>query len=83
MRRRGLLPAFGVLLVTIGLLAYTFLAGNTPFLGLDLQGGVAVILSPSGPAEDEQLEDAVSIIRSRVDAIGVAGLRDLRAAPHR
>jgi len=72
MRRRGLLPALGVLLVTIGLLAYTFLAGNTPFLGLDLQGGVAVILSPSGPAEDEQLEDAVSIIRSRVDAIGVA-----------
>jgi preprotein translocase subunit SecD len=59
-------------LVTAGLLGYTFIAGNTPFLGLDLQGGVAVILSPSGPAEDEQLDDAVSIIRSRVDAIGVA-----------
>ncbi len=41
-------------------------------MGLDLQGGVAVILAPSGEATDEQLDDAVSIIRSRVDSIGVA-----------
>jgi preprotein translocase subunit SecD len=71
-RRRGLVPLIGIVVVTVGLLAYTFAAGNKPFLGLDLQGGVAVILSPDGEATDEQLEDAVAIIRSRVDAIGVA-----------
>ena len=60
------------MLFTLGLLGWSFWAGNKPFLGLDLQGGVAVILTPSGEATDEQLEDAVTIIRSRVDAIGVA-----------
>ena len=71
-RRRGLVPLVAIVAVTVGLLAYTFAAGNKPFLGLDLQGGVAVILAPDGEATDEQLDDAVSIIRSRVDALGVA-----------
>lgn len=72
MKRRSLVSLLFTVVLTAGLLAYTFLAGNQPFLGLDLQGGVAVILAPSGEATDEQLDDAVSIIRSRVDSIGVA-----------
>ena len=72
MKRKGLVSLLFTVVLTAGLLAYTFLAGNKPFLGLDLQGGVAVILAPSGEATDEQLDDAVSIIRSRVDSIGVA-----------
>lgn len=72
LHRRGLGPLIATVALVAGLLGYTLAAGNVPFLGLDLQGGVAVILSPTGPADDEQLEDAVSIIRSRVDAIGVA-----------
>lgn len=72
MKRKSLVSLLFTVVLTTGLLAYTFLAGNKPFLGLDLQGGVAVILAPSGEATDEQLDDAVSIIRSRVDSIGVA-----------
>lgn len=72
MQRKSLVSLLFAVVLTVGLLAYTFLAGNKPFLGLDLQGGVAVILAPSGDATDEQLEDAVAIIRSRVDSIGVA-----------
>lgn len=72
MKRKSLVSLVFTVVLTAGLLAYTFLAGNKPFLGLDLQGGVAVILAPSGEATDEQLDDAVSIIRSRVDSIGVA-----------
>lgn len=72
MKRKGLVSLLFTVVLTAGLLAYTFLAGNKPFLGLDLQGGVAVILAPSGEVTDEQLDDAVSIIRSRVDSIGVA-----------
>jgi len=72
MRRKGVVSLLFIVLLTVGLLGYTFAAGNKPFLGLDLQGGVAVILAPSGDATDEQLDDAVSIIRSRVDSIGVA-----------
>lgn len=72
MRRRGLGALVFIVVFTLAALGYTFAAGNTPFLGLDLQGGVAVVLQPDGDASDEQLEDAVAILRSRVDAIGVA-----------
>jgi preprotein translocase subunit SecD len=48
----------------------------TPKLGLDLEGGTQIILAPkleSGQTvTDEQLNQAVSIIRQRVDASGVS-----------
>jgi preprotein translocase subunit SecD len=51
-------------------------ASFTPKLALDLQGGTQVILSPlvlDGEAvTPEQLDQAVSIIRQRVDASGVS-----------
>ena len=51
-------------------------ASFTPKLALDLQGGTQVILSPlllDGEAvTTEQLDQAVSIIRQRVDASGVS-----------
>jgi preprotein translocase subunit SecD len=51
-------------------------ASFTPKLALDLQGGTQVILSPlllDGQAvTSEQLDQAVSIIRQRVDASGVS-----------
>ncbi|CAB4629576.1 unannotated protein [freshwater metagenome] len=51
-------------------------ASFTPKLALDLQGGTQVILSPlllDGEAvTQEQLDQAVSIIRQRVDASGVS-----------
>lgn len=50
-------------------------AGPVPELALDLQGGTQIILSPSvaegDRATQEQLDQAVSIIRQRIDASGV------------
>jgi preprotein translocase subunit SecD len=50
--------------------------GLTPKLALDLEGGTQIILSPSvaegDSATEEQLQQAVSIIRQRIDASGVA-----------
>jgi protein-export membrane protein SecD len=49
--------------------------GLSPRLGLDLQGGVSVNLVPSegqGEVPDGVLNQTVSIIRRRVDALGVA-----------
>jgi preprotein translocase subunit SecD len=64
------------LIVIIGLaiasLVYTFVADNKPLLGLDLQGGVSVVLEPTGDVESDTIDEAISIIRQRVDAIGVA-----------
>src|SRR5688500_415939 len=47
-------------------------AGNEPELGLDLQGGASVVLQPQGDFESDSLDQAIEIIRSRVDALGVA-----------
>src|SRR5262245_10914999 len=72
MRRKILLPLIFIMTLAYGGLALTLLAGNSPELGLDLQGGVSVVLAPTGNASGEQLDQALNIIRARVDALGVA-----------
>ena len=47
-------------------------AGWAPVLGVQLQGGVEVVLRPANEVSEEQFERAIEIIRNRVDAIGVA-----------
>ena len=62
-----------ILVVAALLLGLTFAAGNRPQLGLDLQGGASVVLRPpSDVGDDEVLDQAIEVIRSRVDALGVA-----------
>lgn len=72
MRRNGLFSLIAIVLLAVGGLAGTFAADNAPLLGLDLQGGVSVVLQPTGDAEPEAIGQAIEIIRQRVDAIGVA-----------
>src|SRR5262245_46582147 len=72
MRRKTLLPLIIIMLVAYGGLAATLILGNSPQLGLDLQGGVSVVLAPTGNATGQQLDQALEIIRNRVDALGVA-----------
>ena len=72
MRRKILLPLVFILVVSLGGLGLTLARGDSPELGLDLQGGVSVVLAPTGDASGEQLDQALSIIRERVDALGVA-----------
>lgn len=73
------LGAFAVLLV--GLLGWAFwptAATNAPRLGLDLQGGTQVTLLPKaapgqeGTVTQDQINQAVEIIRQRIDGLGVA-----------
>ena len=45
--------------------------GWKPNLGLDLQGGVAVVLTAKGDPSTAAIDKAVDIIRQRVDAFGV------------
>lgn len=69
----GLRSSFlGIIIITIAGLVYTFVAGNEPLLGLDLQGGVSVVLQPTEKATDTELDQSIEIMRRRVDAIGVA-----------
>jgi preprotein translocase subunit SecD len=72
MRRKIWLPLVVIVLLAGGGIIATVASGNSPELGLDLQGGVSVVLEPTSDADDEQLDQTLDIIRDRVDALGVA-----------
>ncbi len=68
--------SFWVSLVLVGLLALgavaLFLTGTRPILGLDLEGGVSVILSAPEGTPDTVMNQALENIRNRIDAFGTA-----------
>lgn len=73
MPRRQIGYLIGITVISILALVGTLVAGNEPLLGLDLQGGVSVRFRATEPVEDpEQINQAVEIIRNRVDGLGVA-----------
>ena len=72
MPRRQLVFLIGIVLAALAATVMTAVWENEPLLGLDLQGGVSVRLTATEPATEEMLDQAVGIIRNRVDALGVA-----------
>jgi preprotein translocase subunit SecD len=71
-RRSQLISLVLILSVAIGAFALTAGRRKTPALGLDLKGGVLVVLKPTKPVSNSILNQSISIIRNRVDALGVA-----------
>lgn len=71
-RRRLLFPLIATLFLTTFAFIGNVVAGNIPSLGLDLQGGASVTMTPVGDYDPQALDVAVDIIRQRVDSIGVA-----------
>lgn len=77
MRKRGYGKLIVFLLLVLGTFFTTLAFGEAPSLGLDLQGGVSVVLQPvaqSGNTDKvtpEALEQTKTIIEKRVNAIGV------------
>jgi len=72
MVRRLVVSLVGVVVVVFGLLIGNLAVGNVPSLGLDLQGGASVTLQPEETYDAKALDVALTIIRSRVDSIGVS-----------
>ena len=71
--RRGLVWSLvGIIGVAILSLGATLAVGNKPLLGLDLEGGVEVVLQPQSAATTSVLQQAVNIIEKRVNSLGVA-----------
>jgi len=66
------LSIVAIVVLTGAALAATLAGGMSPQLGLDLQGGVSVVLEPRTKASASVLDQAILIIQSRVDALGVA-----------
>ena len=78
MSRRSLVSLVVIVAVAAGLLAASLAVGNRPLLGLDLKGGVEVVLVPVDDPDrpvavsEGDLDIAVNIIRDRIDGLGVA-----------
>lgn len=72
MVRRLLVSLIGIIVLAGGLFVGNLVAGNHPSLGLDLQGGASVTMTPVGEFESSALDVAEDIIRQRVDSLGVA-----------
>jgi protein-export membrane protein SecD len=65
-----------IVLVAFGGLAAVILTDSKPRLGLDLEGGISVILTAESTegsdVDPDVLQQTVEIIRARIDALGVA-----------
>ena len=72
MRRNLVLSLVITIAVAVIALGLTLAVGNKPQLGLDLQGGASVVLQPKESVDSGVLDQAIEIIRNRVDALGVA-----------
>jgi preprotein translocase subunit SecD len=72
MRRRLLGSLITIVVIAFGGLIASVTSGNTPALGLDLQGGISVTQQPVGEYDPAALDLAVERIRERVDSLGVA-----------
>jgi preprotein translocase subunit SecD len=78
MRKKLLYTLVATVIVAFGGLSATLIAGNTPALGLDLQGGISITQKPIGDYSTESLDLAVDRIRERVDSLGVSEPEILR-----
>ena len=68
-RRYAFWIAFVVLLAAASVVGITVL-NMRPKLGLDLKGGLSVVLAAEGRADPDVLDKTVEIIRERVDSLG-------------
>src|SRR5579863_8083102 len=73
MRRNMVISLTAILGIAVVALIASLASGNSPRLGLDLQGGASVVLSPTGTYNSGALSQAQKIINNRVNGLGVAG----------
>ena len=61
---------FANLIISISLFSFVYYQNLSPKLGLDLQGGISVILTADEGTDQELIEQAVEIMRTRIEAFG-------------
>jgi SecD/SecF fusion protein len=71
-RRRHIISISLVGFLLVALLGSVFAFGLKPKLGLDLRGGLSVTLTAPEGTQTDLLDQAVEVLRNRVDSAGVA-----------
>ncbi len=72
MKRSGIIMMLATFVVAIGAFIAVLSLNYKPVLGLDLQGGLSVVYAPAHKVSQATLNETISIIRNRVDGLGVA-----------
>lgn len=72
MKRRLWLSLIATTLIVLVSFVGNLATGNTPLLGLDLQGGASVILEPAEDASGEDLTIVRDLIRDELERSGIA-----------
>src|SRR5437016_1098823 len=72
MKRSMWVGLIAIVSIAAGSISLVLATSSHPVLGLDLRGGVSVVLRPDRKVDHGKLNQAVEIIRNRVDALGVA-----------
>ena len=72
MKRRLWITLIGTVIAVTAALGVNLATGNEPILGLDLQGGVSVILAPEEDAGEDDLIVIRDLVRSSLERSGVA-----------
>ena len=72
MKRRLWISLIGTIVAVVAALGGNLATGNEPILGLDLQGGLSVILAPEEDASPEDLIVVRDLVRSSLERSGVA-----------
>jgi len=70
-RRRRILSILVMIVLGWGGLTAVYATDTTPKLGLDLAGGTSVILRAPSGTTSEQLDQAVNVMRKRIEALGM------------
>ncbi|MGD1012446.1 MAG: protein translocase subunit SecD [Acidimicrobiales bacterium] len=72
MKNRLILSVVLVCLVCFGALGGVLVAGWSPKLGLDLEGGLQVVFQPTQKATPAELQTVVGIMQARANGLGLA-----------
>jgi preprotein translocase subunit SecD len=70
--KRHVIMLSTTVILIVGTFVATLLSDNRPVLGLDLQGGISIVLYPVKGSDLSALNTATSVIRNRVDGLGIA-----------
>ncbi|MGQ0825736.1 MAG: protein translocase subunit SecD [Actinomycetota bacterium] len=70
--RRHVILLLATLILVGVTFGFTLASDDRPVLGLDLQGGISVVKFPEAGQDLSTLDTAADVIRSRVDAVGIA-----------
>lgn len=70
-RRRLWISLVGIVLVAAALLGINLGLGNEPALGLDLRGGVSVVIAPTDDASDDELRAIRDVVHDHLRDRGI------------